>query len=136
MAIQDSCYSWLKNSHSSFVIRHSIVLRHFRGVIVRVLGFDQADGEGEGDADQEGGRQFDAVVVVELDLGQNVRQRDAQEHAGRKPERTADRNVLTCSPTRACRNRTATHPLDRSTRTADSRRGVLEDSSSPPPSRT
>ena len=82
-------------THRSMDVLH-LPVRRRSSIRVRVLGFDQADGEGEGDADQEGGRQFDAVVVVELDLGQNVRQRDAQEHAGRKPERTADRNVLAC----------------------------------------
>ena len=63
-------------------------------VVVGMFGFEQADGEREGDAEQEGGRQYDAVMAVELDLGQDVRQRDAQEHAGREPERAADRHLL------------------------------------------
>ena len=104
------------------------MLRHFRGVIVRVLGFEQADGEGEGDADQEGGGEFDAVVVVELDLGQDVGQRDAQEHAGRKPERTADCNVLACAQFARAEVEQQRAGRDRSARTADSRRRTLDDS--------
>ena len=52
-------------------------------IAVQVRRFDESNGPGQGNSDQQAGRVLDAVVGVELDFGQQVAESDAEEDARR-----------------------------------------------------
>jgi hypothetical protein len=59
-----------------------------------MLRLQETDTPGQGNPQKEGQRQPQAVMRVERDLGQQVGQRNAEEHASGKGEGTADHHAL------------------------------------------
>src|SRR5580704_10319622 len=70
--------------NTSMTRRFDASFRVRRVGLVRVLRFEVADRISRGHADQQGQRELDPVVRVKLQLGEQVCQRNTDEHAGRK----------------------------------------------------
>ncbi len=56
--------------------------------------FEEPQAVGEQHAQNQRGRELQPVVCVKLDFRQDVRQGDAQEHAGREAKRQSDHGML------------------------------------------
>ena len=65
------------------IVMHRLVRLVIVTSMVMVVTGQVFDADGDGDAQQEHGRQLTTVVMMESDLGQQIRQRDADKEACR-----------------------------------------------------